>query len=140
LKKLVLLFGACLLFGCTKANPILTPVQQVGCDIEKAVTTSFASGVGAALTCGNIIQIQADLQKAFGNANLCSGMTTTTSKDAKAVHTMGIVGNLACPVAVSAALGFLSNSIPANWACSASASASTLGTTLVTLCETAVPL
>lgn len=148
MKKLLAVAFACpfFFFGCTKSNSSLTPIQQVGCDIETAVSSSFAGGVAAALSCSNLSVIQADLQKAFGNANLCQGpvasATTAQLKSAKAqlVHKMGAIGNIACPIAVPTALGFLSNSIPSGWGCSASASASALSSTLITLCEAAIPL
>lgn len=134
------------LFGCTKTNSTLTPIQQVGCEIESAVSTSFSAGVASAMSCTNQAAIQASLQTAFGNANLCAGpasaVTAAQIKTAKslAVKPQGVVGNLACPIAVSSALGFLTNSVPSSWGCSASASASTLQSTLVSLCETAIPL
>jgi hypothetical protein len=159
------------LFSCTKNNPVLTPIQQAGCAIETAVTTSFSGGVATTLSCTNQAKIKTDLQNAFGNANLCQApvpqptsqpgtaslvkakiwstvgdVTESDLKEAKgaglskALKPQGLVGNIACPIAVSAAMGFLSNIVPSSWGCSTSASASALDTTLVTLCETAVPL
>jgi hypothetical protein len=144
--RIIAIFFLVFSCGCTNNNSTLTPIQQVGCDIETAVTTSFVSGVATALSCSNQAAIQTSLQSAFGNANLCSGprglVTASQMKAAKAgvMKPDGVIGNLACPIAISAALGFLSNSVPSAWGCSQSASASTLATTLTSLCEAAIPL
>lgn len=148
MKKLILCL--CVFFtGCTKTattTSTLTPIQAVGCDVETAVTASFATGVVKALTCTNEAAVQASLLLAFGNANLCSNQVTAVSAVqikaavSKAIKPQGVIGNIACPIAVSTALGYLTNSVPVSWGCSASASATTLSTALISLCESAIPL
>lgn len=150
MKMLILILAPLFLFGltaCPKSSTgSLSPIQQAGCDIETAINASFSTAVAAALTCSNTAAIQASLATAFGAANLCTGQvasaTTTQLNAAKsaAVKPNGIIGNLACPVAVSSALGFLSNAIPSSWGCSATASASALQATLTALCEGAVTI
>lgn len=154
MKYLVLLCALFTIIGCTSSSGSLSPIQQVGCDIETAINASFSQAVASALTCSNPGAIQSSLATAFSAANLCMGQvaaaTTAQLSSAKAalkagvksdaVKPLGVVGNLACPIAVSSALGFLSNAIPASWGCSATASASALSATLTTLCEAAVPI
>lgn len=143
MKLLLMTVMAFLMFGCTKSSTSsLTPIQAAGCDVESLVTSGFASAVASALTCTNTTQIQTDLQTAFGNANLCQGQVaaaTMAQLKAKGVS-KGIVGSIACPIAINTAVGYLSNSIPTTWGCSAAATAASLSATLTTLCEGAVTI
>lgn len=122
-------------------SPVLSPLQDVGCEIESAVTSSFANTIANSFSCKNTSVIQANLQTAFGNANLCPKVTPAmTIAKAQAVHAKGIVGNIACPLAISTAIGYLTSQIPTAWGCSAQVTAASLTSTLTTACEAAVPL
>lgn len=141
-------------FGCTPTAPtagaVMSPIKAVGCNIETAVSTGFANAVAAALTCSNVSAVQTSLQTAFGNANLCVAQASVDLAKKAALEAKvsgkpalkGIIGNIACPMAISAAMGYLTATIPAAWGCSASAttSAAAIATALTTACETAVPL
>lgn len=170
MKKLFLLCLLGLTFGCTSTNPALTPIQQAGCYIETAITGGAAGAVASALTCTNQAAIQASLNTALGNANLCAtpvppaapATPATQSKVApkwqtigditkddvaaagqvqsKAVVAKGVIGNIACPLAINTIVGFLSNSVPSAWGCSQSSSMASLVTALTSACELAVPI
>jgi hypothetical protein len=152
MKILILILAPLLLLtaSCSKSSTgTLSPIQQVACDIETDLNTSFSAAVATALSCTNQAAIQSSLALAFGNANLCTGQVASVTAaqlsaaraavKANAVSAKGVIANLACPVAVSSALGFLSNAIPSAWGCSATATASALSATLTTLCE-ALPI
>ena len=147
--KSILTIATCVftLCGCTKtATGSMTPIQAVGCDIQTLVTSGLAASVATALSCTNQTQIQTDLQSAFGNANLCAAQAVSTANAAQvkaakaAAKPMGIVGNIACPIAINTVIGFLSNSVPTTWGCSASATAAALSSALTAACETAIPI
>lgn len=162
--KMKLLFLGLLLMSvaCTKSGGSVSPIQQVGCDVESAITGAAGSAIAAAISCSNQAQIASDVQTALGNVNLCnagiasaslvkpawSKVGDVTKQDldkAKGVKSldvkpMGVVGNIACPIVVNTLLGFATNSIPSSWGCSASTSASSLAQTIVAACELAVPL
>jgi len=130
----------CALTGCTKTSPIITPIKDVGCAIESAVTGSISQVVATSLNCTNQAAVQASLQSAFGNANLCATASMAKQASLKSDRPKGVIGDLACPVAVSAAMGFLSNQVPTTWGCSVGATASALSAALVAACEAAIPL
>lgn len=151
MKCLAVLSLACLglfLAGCTSSNSgTVTPIQAAGCDVESAILGGAAGAIASALSCTSTSAIQASLTTALGNANLCAApgvaaISAASMKSAKsaAVKPQGVIGNLACPIAVNTIVGFLSNSVPSAWGCSASASASALAATLTSVCEAAVPL
>lgn len=155
------------LAGCSK-SPTMTPIQAAGCAVETAIEGGAATALATALSCGNQAAIQASIATALGNANLCKtpippapvsamskaavGPVWQTIGDvpgsalqshavkADAVKAMGVVGNIACPIAINTIVGFLSNSVPSSWSCSAGATASSVEATLVSVCETIVPI
>jgi hypothetical protein len=151
-KIIIFLISAmALLGGCTSSTTTTTsggsmsPIQAAGCDVETAILGGAAQAVATALNCSSVTYVQASLTTALGNANLCANATVSSTKaealKAKSVmKPMGIVGNLACPVAVNTIMGFLSNSIPPGWGCSATANASALSAALTAACESAVPI
>lgn len=150
--------------ACTKttAPGSLNPIQQVGCDVESAITGAAGSAIASAISCSNQAQVASDIQNALGNVNLCNAGVAVASlasdgpkwtkigdvskqdidaaKSSKKLSPMGVIGNVACPIVVNTLLGFATNSIPASWGCSASTSASSLGQTIVSACELAIPL
>ena len=145
--KLLLLFSFCLLFlgaACTKAtqptNPvlvaILTPIEAVGCSVEKAVV-----GVGASVLnaqCGApIASATACLQSAIGNANICSVSGNASLSQFK---TQGVVGNLACGYFVQFSLGLLTQAIPTSCGCTKNISATSFSAALTAACIAAVPI
>lgn len=156
-------FGLIFFGGCTK-SPVLTPIQQAGCAIETAVSTGIGSAVASALQCSNASQVDADLQAAFGNANLCnapvpdpapptqlksafkklgdvSQSDLDAAKKGAKLKPMGAIGDVACPLAVSAAIGFLSNSVPKSWGCTGpNATIQGLLDAATAACKAAVPL
>lgn len=153
MKKLMFSVLMVMMIGCstTPTNPVLTPIQAVGCDVETAVTTAFAATVATSLACTNQTAIQSSFQTALGNVNFCasssvSSVTAAQIKDAAAKMTskvakpMGIVGTIVCPIAINTIIGYATAQIPTTWGCSASVSASTVGAALTAACEAAVPL
>lgn len=134
MKKLILVISFLAIAGCSSSS--LTPIQTAACDIETAVSNGLASSVASALSCTNTAAIQTSFLTALGNANFCPATSSAQSK----VSVKGAVGNIVCPLAVSTILGFLSNSVPSSWGCSASTDAGSLSTALTTACEAIVPI
>jgi hypothetical protein len=125
----------------------MSPIQAAGCDVETAILGGAASTIASSLSCTNQSAIQASLTTALGNANLCSNPSVASTSAASlksavksAAKPQGIVGNIACPIAINTIVGFLSNSIPSAWGCSAAATATSLEAALTAMCETAVPI
>lgn len=142
MKKLLIL-PLFLFVGCTKTTTsTLSPIADAGCVVETAVTSGIAGSVATALTCTSVSAIQTSLQAALGNVNLCKTATTAqaTAASAKVVTSKGLVGNIACPLAVNTVIGYLTNSIPTAWGCSAGATAASLELALTVACEAAIPL
>lgn len=127
------IFGLFLFAGCTK-SPVLTPIQQAGCAIETAVSGGIAGAVSSSLQCSHPDVVAADLQKAFGNANLCQAASVKLKPE-------GTIGDLACPAAIQIVVGFLSNSIPSTWGCSGpNATMQGLIDVATNACKAAVPV
>jgi hypothetical protein len=118
-------------FACSTISPVV-------CSVESSVAGALAGGVASALSCTNTAQIKSDILGALSKANLCS--TSTAAKALTASPLQGPVGDLVCPLAVGAAIGLLSNKVPASWGCAPGASTAGLATTLTSLCEAAVPI
>lgn len=171
MKLILALISCVFVLSCSKStSPVLTPIQDAGCAIETAVSGGLAGAVSTALSCTNPQVVAQQLQSAFGNANLCSApvpapaaqamvagaqpkyskvgdVSASDLNAAKAglhanlVKAQGVVGSVACPIAINAAVGFLSNSVPAAWGCSGpNATISGLVSALTTACIAAVPL
>lgn len=118
--------------GCNSTN-------DTGCAIETTVTTALSSALATALTCKNASVMQSDIQAALGKANLCAAATTQAQLKSSGIVVKGVVGNIVCPLAVSAVSGLISSKIPATWGCTV-ASGSSIATVLTTACEAVVPL
>jgi hypothetical protein len=147
MKKLMLLAAILgILCSCTSSSPspgsVISPITAVGCSIETAVTAGAASGIATALNCTSQAAIQTSLQLALGNVNFCSYQPQAdAAKLAKSSKQplKGVLGDIACPVFINTAMGYLTNSVPAAWGCAAGASASAIAAALTTACETAIP-
>lgn len=139
--------------GCKSSSPgpVMNPVSAAVCDVESTITAATGSLIVAqcggtdAVACGGAIQV------ALGNANLCaapgvSGVTSAQMSQMKAdkaagkVVAQGVIGNIACPLAESAVMGFLTAAIPSACGCTKSVDAGSIGAMLVTACEAVVPL
>lgn len=122
--KLILLTILCMGFISTSC----TSVQPVVCAVETSAASALSTQIASALTCTNTAAIQSDILKSLGKADVCS-TTVASFKSLK-----GPIGDIVCPIAVTAVLGLVSDKVPASWGCSAT-STSTLGTLLTTACE-----
>lgn len=175
MKKLILFFALsflCIgLTGCpgsSGTNPILTPIQDVGCAVESAITGGFGSLVVAQCGGTNTAACGAAFQSALGNVNLCTtplpqataqaavakdatggwktvgdipaSALSTPGVQSKAVKPMGIVGGIACPIAVNTVMGVLTAQIPAACGCTTNLSASAISGLLTQACVAAIPL
>lgn len=168
-----LLLVLLVLAGCksNQPSPIIQPIKDMACAVEKSVAGGIAQAVASSLTCAHSDVMQADLQAAFGNANMCAapvpvpapapGVASAMAapmwktigdvpgdalkpKDgmkAQDVKPMGIIGSIACPIAVNSAIGFLSNSLPEKWGCTGpNASFAALISAATAACLAAVPI
>lgn len=156
--------------GCTKNTPVLQPLQVAACDVETAVTSAFGSAIVADCGGTNAVACGGAFQAALGNVNMCAQPVPTppVSADSKiaapkmtigdvtsqqiaaakggrtiksdAAKPMGIVGSIACPIAINTVLGFLTGAIPQACGCTKSLSASATATDLTAACVAAVPL
>lgn len=140
--RYLLLISLVSFIGCT-STPTLSPIADAGCQIETAVSSGIGTAVASALNCSNASAVQASLQAAFGNANLCAQQAAVSAAQAQAkaqgIKPQGVVGNLACPVAVSAALGYLTNAVPSSWGCSSGTTMSAVSTAVIAACQSAIP-
>jgi len=132
--------------------PILTVVAGVVCPVETAIMNDFGAavvaqcaGTATGTACG------AAFQQALGAANLCgvSGISAVTTAQIEAQKAQvkagkliprGIVGNVACPLAIGSVFGLLSTQIPAACGCTQNLSQSTVDATLTAACEIIVPI
>lgn len=147
MKKLLGLFAIVVLVaGCTSSSPTVSPIVDAGCTIETAITAGMGASVATALNCSNASAIQASIQMALGNVNLCASSTTAQSTAAAQVKlntkltNKAIVGDILCPIALNTIVGYLSNTIPSAWSCSQSATVTALQQALTAACESAVPI
>lgn len=166
MKFWILLLSFLVLNACTqKPDPgaILKPIQDAGCAVESAITGGFGSEVVSACAGTDAIACGQAFQSALGNVNLCQTplpqqppqvaaspapvwkkigdvpADALKSDKLKAVP-MGIVGAIACPIAVNTVLGLLTAQIPPACGCKQSLSASQMGSALLSACVAAVPL
>lgn len=125
---------------CTSSNTpaavqaVLQPLASAGCSIENSFIPAATATVAKAFNCSNSAAITASIQSVTGNVALCS---TAAGMSARM---RGPIGNLACPLAVNAVMGFLTAPLPPAWGCSVPAQANSLMTVLTTACEAAVPI
>lgn len=121
MKTGIILAISLFLMSCTTVTPVV-------CAVETSAASAISTQVASALTCTNTAAITADVLSALGKANLCS-TPVSSSKTLK-----GPIGDLVCPIAVTAVLGLVAGKVPASWGCSG-ASTSNLGTILTNACE-----
>lgn len=124
MKTGILLVAALFLMSCTSVEPVV-------CAVETSAASALSNQIASALTCTNTAAIQSDILASLGKANVCS-TTVASFKSLK-----GPIGDIVCPIAVTAVLGLVSDKVPSSWGCSAT-STSTLGTLLTTACESNV--
>lgn len=150
--------------GCKSStpNPVLTALDSAVCDVETTITGAVGAaivnackGTGTTAACG------AGFQSALGNVNLCAmplpstlagtgaktiGSITQSQIDAakkagvKSLAPMGIVGSIACPIAVNTGMGYLTAQIPLACGCTISLTASEADADLTAACIAAIPL
>lgn len=151
----------------SSSNPVLVALDSAGCDVEAAITggigqsiVSACKGTGTAAACS------AAYQTALGNVNLCSVQVSSAaalvagvksfkkigdvtaadlskakgSVKAQVAKPMGLVGSIACPIAVNTIMGYLTAQIPLACGCTVSLTASQADVDLVNACQIAVPL
>ena len=144
MKSIVMIIACLFTFGCTKSTGTMSPIQAAGCDVETAILGGASTAIATALSCTNTSAVQASLTTALGNANLCTApgvaAISTSSLKAQKLKSLGVIGNLACPIAINTIVGFLSNTVPTGWGCSTTATASALEAALTAACEAAVPI
>lgn len=130
MKYFLTLLLVCGLFGCSSSSP----VASVGCTIETTIATALTTTIATTLTCTNTTQIQSDIMGAFGKTNLCSKSLAPAEVTSK-----GVIGSLACPIAVNAIMGLAATKIPTSWGCSPTATTAALSTALSAACIAVVP-
>jgi len=147
-------------------SPILQPVESLGCGVESAITEGFGSEVVS--QCGGTDPAACGqaFQAALGNVNLCAAplpappaqltqsfvsgwkkvgdvpkeALKSSGMKAQAFTTQGIVGSIACPIAINTVLGLLTGVIPKACGCTKNLSASQLGDALGAACVATVPI
>ena len=141
------------LAGCKSSSPgpVLNPVTAAVCDVESTITSATGALIVSQCSGTDAVACGAAIQSALGNANLCaapgvSGISSAqiaqfqADKAAGKSPVKGVVGNLACPLAESAVMGFLTAAIPSACGCTKSIDAGSIGGLLVSACEAAIPL
>lgn len=132
--------AACSWFKSPAVQAVLQPVTTAACTDETKALTALASSVATTLQCANQAQIVTDLTTALGNANVCAWSSATSTVSAQVVKPMGVVGNMVCPLASAAVVGFMTSAIPTTWGCTATTSAAAVQSALTQVCEAAVPI
>lgn len=150
MKKMLCFFGLMfLLTGCPSnsggtTSPVLTPIADVGCVVEQAITSGFGSLVVAQCAGTNALACGAAFQVALGNVNLCAtpqvAQVTKEALMSKAAKPQGIVGSIVCPIALNTVMGLLTATVPAACGCTQNLSASAISGLLNAACVAAVPL
>lgn len=129
------------LSACSSTSTAPTPIVAAGCAVETSVESALSASVATALTCSNTAAIQADLATAIGKANLCSqSVPATPAIKVMQAKPQGVVGNIVCPLGVSAVMSLVTGAIPAAWGCAPGASVGTLSVVLTAACTSAVTI
>lgn len=126
-----------------------TIAAALNCTAQSAIVASLEGALGNANLCGAAIPASSSLLQAklalSGQWKTVADIPKSALKPAvkgevksMAVKPMGVVGTIVCPVVINTSIGFLSNTIPAAWACSVSNSASTVESALDAACEAAI--
>lgn len=131
MKYFLLILTALFVMSCSSA-----PVNP-GCAIEQFAASAVSSAMAKAMACTNPNQIQSDLLSALGKANFCSQVPVAMKKKGAP---KGPIGNLICPMAVSAAVKLAAGKVPAAWGCSPDATVASVAPILVQACEALAPL
>lgn len=161
------LITGCAWFKSAPVQAVLQPVEAVGCSVETAITGDFGAEVVAECQGTDPAACGQAFQTALGNVNLCNlslpqpanALAASAPKwgkvgdvtdgdlkagkgavKAQAVKAQGIVGAVACPVAINTALGLLTGVIPQACGCKNNLSASQVGQALNLACQAAVPI
>ncbi len=121
MKYFISLFAFLFLMGCSSQQ-----VKEPICNLQKSIAATVADTVASALACSNKEQISADIMSKLGKANLCAASAT------------GVIGDVACPVAINALSEYLRGEIPASWSCTVD-DTSGLAKLLLEACKGAVP-
>ena len=135
----MLTLGGCSWFKSASVQASLTNAEVAICADETKAIAALAKSIATTLTCSNVPAIQTSLTAALGNVNVCAWVPASASPAVK-FHAMGAVGNLVCPIASSAAVGFMTNTIPTAWGCTAVAEANAMQSALTSICEAAIPI
>lgn len=142
---LVLTFLIAFLVGCTQPAPAPgpNPIVNVGCQVESDLSAAFAATIAKTLTCADQSAIQSDVLNLLGKANLCASSMNQLKLEGK-VHgsadgkLKGVVGNIVCPIAVSAVMGAAGKAVPTAWACAPGTDGNALSAALTTTCTALV--
>lgn len=125
--------------GCTKPTPAAP--NALGCSLETVFAQSFAAAIAAADACANQAQIQADIMKGIGPANVCQAAAVQGQlarlKKANVDRFSGPIGSLVCPLATDAVLKIIGSKVPASWECTGNA---IVTAAISAACLNAVPL
>lgn len=132
MKHIFCLLMALVLCSCSSTP---TPVAQVACSAETALSGALAASVATTLQCSNLAAVQADLLAVLGKANFCAQLPAASA--AKKSY-KGAIGNLVCPIVVNSVLGVVNSKIPAAWGCVITQAPGTIGGLLTTACESNV--
>lgn len=148
---------------------VLNPIKDVGCAVESGIMGAFGAEVVSECAGSDPAGCGAAFQAVLGNVNLCAAPLPQPAAQPQiasvavwkkvgdvpddalkgahsdgvkpqAVAAKGIVGAIACPIAIQGALGFLTGVIPAACGCKQNLSAGALGSALQAACVTAIPL
>jgi hypothetical protein len=127
--------------ACTK-HPGLTPVQNAECNVETALAGGISVAIAGSLNCSKPDAIKSSILLGLGNINICAKSTSFTKTLKVTPNMKGAIGNYACPLAMAAIIGFVSNSLPSAWSCAPAQAVpvEVLSTVVVTACEAAIPI
>ncbi len=129
--------SSCAWFKSAPVQAVLQPVVHKACEDETKAINAVVASMDSVLHCKSA---EVCIKAALGNADICKYSPAALVAEGK-VAAKGLVGNIVCPVATAAALGFLSNSIPESCGCelTADVNASAVAAALTAACVAAVP-
>ena len=126
------------LLDCTQSpSPGPSPIGGVVCNVEQDIAGAFASTIAKSLSCSNQATIQSDVLGFIGKANLCASSVNHLKSAPKSADgkMKGVIGNIACPIAVNAVMGAAGAAVPASWGCAPNSGANSLNAALTATCE-----
>ena len=124
--RLLLLLSLVTLVGCTSKTPDI--VKQPVCAAQKAIVLGAANVISTTLNCAKRDAIEADITKAVSGLKLCPD-----------VSAKGPIGNIVCPLVVTAVTGLIKDKAPSAWECKVN-DTSKVAELLKAACVVAVPL